>query len=160
MSKKLEKMIQLIREKWVPEFQLQVSEDIPWTTLSKPLEQAKGTIISTGGVYVKGDTPFTDHYGLGDPSYREIPLNTPIPKLAHFHEHYDHTNAYQDINCIFPIERFKELVEQKRIGSLSDYQYSFMGYVPLPFPLKTRTAPDVARKLTRESVDFAFLVPT
>jgi hypothetical protein len=94
MSTKLEKMVQLVREKWVPEFQLQVSEDIPWATLSKPLE------------------------------------------------------------------RLKELVEQKKIGSLSDYQYSFMGYIPLPFPLQTRTAPDVAHKLVRESVDFALLVPT
>jgi D-proline reductase (dithiol) PrdB len=101
MSTKLDRMVQLIRDKWVPEFQLQISEDIPWATLAKSLSQAKGTIISTGGVYVKGDTPFTDHYGLGDPSYREIHIDTSLAKLDHFHEHYDHTNAYKDINPRF-----------------------------------------------------------
>jgi D-proline reductase (dithiol) PrdB len=160
LSDKVDRLVNAIRQKWVPEFQLQVSEDIPWTPLSKSINESIITLISTGGVYVKGETPFTDHYGLGDPSYREIPLNTEINRLAHFHEHYDHTNANQDINCIFPIERLKELENEKRIGSLSSYHFSFMGYVPIPHPLTNRTAPDLAYKLKMQGVDAAILVPT
>jgi D-proline reductase (dithiol) PrdB len=160
MTEKLNKLKLAIRQSMVPEFEIQYSEDIPWTEVVKPVSESKVTIISTGGVYVKGDTPFTDHYGLGDPSYREIPLDTPISRIDHFHEHYDHTNAYQDINCIFPIERVQRLVEEKVIGSLSEYHYSFMGYVPIPHPLNTRTAPDLAKKLRIQDVDIAILIPT
>jgi D-proline reductase (dithiol) PrdB len=160
MSEKLDKLKAAIQQRWVPEFDFQYSEDIPWTQTAKLVSQSKVTLISTGGVYVKGDTPFTDHYGLGDPSYREIPLNTPIARMDHFHEHYDHTNAYQDINCIFPIERLRKLAEEKVIGSLSEYHYSFMGYVPIAHPLITRTAPDLAKKLQLQNVDIAILVPT
>jgi D-proline reductase (dithiol) PrdB len=160
LSDKIEKMIKLVRQRWVPEFQMQYSTDIPWTPFQKELSKSKVTLISTAGVYVKGETPFTDHYGLGDPSFREIPLDTPLPQLDHFHEHYDHTNAYKDINCIFPLDRLKELVNQKFIGPLTDYHYSFMGYVPIPHPLITRTAPDVAKKLLMQESDIAILVPT
>lgn len=160
MQSKLDKLVAAVRQRWVPEFNVYVSEGIPWTPLRKPLSEAKVTLISTGGVYVKGDTPFTDHYGLGDPSYREIPLHISIQMIDHFHEHYDHTNAYVDINCIYPIERLKELVAGKVIGSLSPYHYSFMGYVPIPHPLINRTAPDLAEKLVIQDVDVAFIVPT
>lgn len=160
MSDKIEKMMNIVREKWVPEFQLQYSTDVPWTSYQKTLQESKITLISTAGVYVKGDTPFTDHYGLGDPSYREISLDTPLSQLAHFHEHYDHANAYKDINCIFPIERLIDLVKQKFIGSLTPFHYSFMGYVPIPHPLITRTVPDLVKKLLMQKTDIALLVPT
>ncbi|WP_246938714.1 glycine/sarcosine/betaine reductase selenoprotein B family protein [Bacillus pinisoli] len=160
MSDKIDKLIKVIREKWVPEFQLQYATNAPWTPFTKKITESKVTLISTAGVYVKGETPFTDHYGLGDPSYREIPLETPLSQLDHFHEHYDHTNAYKDINCIFPIERLKELVDQKFIKSLTPNHYSFMGYVPIPHPLTTRTTPDLVKKLVMQGTDLAILVPT
>lgn len=160
LSKKIEKLIETIRQKWVPEFQLQYSTDVPWTPYQKELEKSNITLISTAGVYVKGETPFTDHYGLGDPSYREIPLDTPLSRLDHFHKHYDHTNAYKDINTIFPIERLIELVNQKYIGSLTQYHYSFMGYIPIPHPLITRTTPDLVKKLLMQKTDLTILVPT
>jgi D-proline reductase (dithiol) PrdB len=160
MSEKLDKLVEAVRRIWVPEFQLQSFDSAPWTPFTKKLEDARITLISTAGVYVKGDTPFTDHYGLGDPSYREIPLETENSKLEHFHEHYDHTNAYQDVNCIFPLERLKEMEKAGAIGALTEYHYSFMGYVPIPHPLMKRTAPDLVKKLKLLQTDLTILVPT
>lgn len=157
---KYDKVVQAVRENFVPEFEAQKFDVAPWSELAKPINKAKGALIATGGVYVSGDTPFTDHFGLGDPSYREIPIDTPNDKLQHYHEHYDHTNANEDVNCIFPLERLKEFVEDEKIGSLSEYHYSFMGYIPIAHPLLTRTAPDVAKKLKLQDVDFAFIAPT
>jgi hypothetical protein len=68
MTEKLERLIQTVRTRWVPEFQLQRYEDCPWTPMRTPLKESKGVLIGTGGIYVKGETPFTDHYGLGDES--------------------------------------------------------------------------------------------
>lgn len=160
MSDKINGLVQIVREKWVPDFKILEYSDAPFAKLNKTLKEARVTLITTGGVSVKGDTPFTDHYGLGDPSYREIPLDTPVNRLNHFHEHYDHTNANKDINCIFPIERMKELVEEGKVGSMTPYHYSFMGYVPIPHPLLKMTAPDIAKKLLLQGTEAVILVPT
>ena len=157
---KFDKVVQAVQRNFVPEFQPQKFDKAPWIELSKSVDKAKGVLISTGGVFVKGDTPFSDNYGLGDPSYREIPIDTSNDNLQHYHEHYDHTNANEDINCIFPLERLKELAEDGVIGSLSAYHYSFMGYIPIAHPLLTRTAPEVASKLKLQDVDFALIAPT
>ncbi len=52
MSDKLERLIQAVRKKWVPEFQLQRFEDSPWNPMRKPLKESKGVLIGTGGIYV------------------------------------------------------------------------------------------------------------
>jgi hypothetical protein len=54
LSDKLEKMVNLMRKKWVLEFQLQHSTDVPWTSYQKTFQESKITLISTTGVYVKG----------------------------------------------------------------------------------------------------------
>jgi D-proline reductase (dithiol) PrdB len=52
------------------------------------------------------------------------------------------------------------MVTQNFIGSLTSYHYSFMGYVPIPHPLITRTAPNLVKKLVMQETDIAILVPT
>jgi hypothetical protein len=39
LSNKIEKMVKLMREKWVLEFQLQFATDIPWTPFQKQLNE-------------------------------------------------------------------------------------------------------------------------
>ncbi|MCA0987702.1 glycine/sarcosine/betaine reductase selenoprotein B family protein [Guptibacillus algicola] len=156
----IEKVEQAVRENWVPSFRYEKNETTPFTPFTKDLSQAKGAIVSTGGIYVKGQTPFTDHFGLGDPSYREIPVSAANKDLSFSHEHYDQTNVRQDPNVLFPLERMNELVAEGRIGELADTHYSFMGYIPTPHPLKQVTAPEVAQKLLQQNVDFALLVPS
>lgn len=156
----IEKVEQAVRENWVPSFRYEKNESTPFTPFTKELSNSKGAIITTGGLYVKGQTPFYDNFGLGDPSYREIPASTPLKDVSFSHEHYDQTNVRQDPNVLFPIERMKELSSEGSIGELADIHYSFMGYIPTPHPLKRVTAPEVAQKLLQQNVDFALLVPS
>lgn len=155
----IEKVEQFVRTHANPDFRYETNETSPFVQLTKKVSQAKGTLISTGGIFLKGRQPFNDNFGIGDPSYREIPSDTGTSMLSHYHEHYDHTNASKDINCIFPIERMHELQAGGLIGSLAETFYGFMGYLTVTYPLKKITAPEVAKKLLRENVDFAVLVP-
>lgn len=155
----IEKVEQFVRVHANPDFHYEKNENAPFVRLAKKVLEAKGALIGTGGIFLKGHPPFNDNFGIGDPSYREIPNDTPANLLSHYHEHYDHTNAIKDINCVFPIERMRELQAGGVIGSLAETFYSFMGYLTVTYPLKTITAPEVANKLLRENVDFAVLVP-
>ena len=159
MSITLEMVEQFVISHNNPEFHFERNETAPFTKLKKKVSESKGALISTGGIFLKGNPPFNDNYGIGDPSYREIPSDVSIKDLSRYNEHYDHTNAMKDINCVFPIERMRELQSEGVIGSLADTFFSFMGYLTVPHPLKKITAPEVAKKLLRENVDFAVIVP-
>ena len=66
----------------------------------------------------------------------------------------------EDINCIFPTDRFAELEAEGFIGKLAETSYSFMGLIPDPNELVSRTAPEAARRLREAGVDAVFLAST
>ena len=129
----------------------------PWSRLNKPLSEATVALVTTGGLYLEGGEPFQER---GDPTYRVIPRNAPRDSLRIWHPGYDHGPALQDVNCIFPIDRFEELEAEGVIGSLAGNNYSFMGLIPDPTELMERTAPELARRLKDEGVDAVFLAST
>ena len=136
--------------------------DTPWAPLSIPLSRAKFALTTTGGVYVDGQEPYqTDGpEGLGDWSFREIPKDTPREALRVAHAHYDLSGPREDINCVFPIDRFVELEQEGIIGQLAQVNYSFMGYIQPWERLMEETAPEVAQRLKNDGVDAVFLSST
>ena len=130
---------------------------IPWTPLAKPLDRCRIALVTTGGVYVEGQEPYSKS---NDPTYREIPSDTPKGHFRIWHSGYDMGPAKEDINCIFPIDLFKELEKEGAIGGLAQNYYSFMGAIRDTEPLIKETAPEVARRLKEAGVDAAFLAST
>ena len=139
-----------------------VMEEIPWANVRVPVRQAKFALVTTGGVYVDGQEPYeTDGpEGLGDWSYREIRKDTPREALRVAHAHYDLSGPREDINCIFPIDRFMELEQEGTIGGLAEVNYSFMGFIRPWERLVEETAPEVAQHLKDDGVEAAFLSST
>ena len=136
---------------------------MPWTTLSVPLNRAKFALITTGGVYVEGlQEPYeTDGpEGQGDWSYREIRKDTPRDQLQVSHLHYDLSGPREDINCIFPLDRFVDMEREGAIGQLADVNYSFMGYIQPWERLLEETAPEVAGRLKEDGVDAVLISST
>ena len=129
---------------------------VPWTRLSKPLSECKFALVTTGGLFVDGQRPFEE----GDATYREIPRDAPRDNFRIWHRGYDTGPASRDINCIFPVDRFRELEAEGIIGSLAETSYSFMGLIPEPGRLVEETAPEVAGRLKEAGVDAAFLAST
>ena len=70
---------------------------------------------------------------------------------------YDNGSANQDINCVYPLGRFKEMESEGKIGELSGTGYSFMGIINDTETLINESAPEVARSLKQDGVDAVFL---
>ena len=134
----------------------------PWAPLTVPINDAKFALVTTGGFYVEGQEPYeTDGpERQGDWSYRAIPRDTPRDRIHVAHLHYDLSGPRQDINCVFPLDRFAELEAESVIGRLADTNYSFMGFIQRPDLLMADTAPEVARRLKEDGVDAVLLTST
>src|SRR5680860_215719 len=92
--------------------------------ITKPLSEAKIMLIGSGGIYRHGQIAFTT---ADDTSIRVIPSDTPSSELRTAHFAYDRTDAQDDPNCVFPLDRLRELAEDGLIGGLTDQHSAFMG---------------------------------
>lgn len=147
--------------RWAEKTTFQESLDIPWTPLKKEIRNCRIALITTGGVHLKSQPPFDMKNPDGDPTYREISRDVSLRDLTITHDYYDHTDADQDINIIFPVERLKELVRLRVIGEEAPFHYSFMGHIDkeLVDILTRRTAPETAKKLKDARIDAVLLTP-
>ena len=137
-------------------------DDTPWTPMAKPLSESKLALVTTAGLHVRGDKPFISDHKNGDTSFRVIPRSAGAADIIQSHTSlgFDHTGIYRDINVTFPIDRLPELVDQKKIGSLSDNYYSFMGALRDVTGIIEESGPEVARRLKDEGVEVVLLTPT
>lgn len=158
MSNLLDKTRNTIREKY-PAFEYTVCVDTPVTPLEKPLADCRLALLTTGGLHLKSDVPFDTKYLEGDCSYRMLPGDVRHKDIAVSHESYDHKFIDADLNCVFPIERMREYVQEGRLDSLSEEHYSFMGHIYVTGPL-LENANTVGSRLRDLGVDIAFLTPT
>lgn len=113
---------------------------------------------------LKSDQPF-DQAGersnpwWGDPSYRIIPVNTTERDINIYHLHINPTYALQDINCMLPLGRLKELEESGEIAHASPRHYSIMGYLLRPEQMLQETIPAIVDCLRQDQVDIVLMVP-
>ncbi|NJN80989.1 MAG: hypothetical protein HC802_00995 [Caldilineaceae bacterium] len=134
---------------------------IPFAALTKPLSQCRVALLTTGGVHLRAQSPFDMDDPDGDATYREIPADAETSQLMITHKYYDHTDADQDMNIVFPLDRFRELADWGVIGGMARRHFAFMGHIDGPrlSDLMTISAPEVAAKLRGDGTDFAFLTP-
>ena len=133
------------------------NERVNWTPLTKPLSQCTVGLLTTGGVHLKSDVPFDVANAHGDPSFREIPMDVDSSELAITHTHYNHVDADRDVNCMFPLDRLRELQAEGTIGGGAPVAYNIMGFNPDPAHLIEETAPEIARRYKADGVDLLFL---
>jgi len=143
-------------------------EEAPWTFLAKPIEQCRFALLTTAGLYLKGQDPPFDLERerreplWGDPTYRIITRNVRQEDIGAAHLHVNTEDLLQDMNTALPIQRFLELEEAGEIGSLAPSHYSFMGFQGFPAntaPWRDQYGPEVARRMKDEGVDAALLTP-
>ena len=146
-------------EEIVKKYPFIVPEDISWTPYQGEPSAQTFALVTSGGLYLKDSQPPFDTASIhGDPSFREIPKTASQGDFGIAHAHYDHCLAEQDINIIFPVQRFIELEREKIIGRFADTHYSF-SYVNDAATLMKETAPDLISRLKVQAVDVVFLVP-
>jgi len=143
----------------IKKYPLIVSGDVPWTAYSGSPSEQTFAIVTSGGFYLKDRQPPFDTVSIhGDPSFREIPRTVRPDELGIAHAHYDHSLAEQDINVIFPIQRFIELERENIVGRVADTHYSF-SYVNDAVSLVAETVPKLISRVKAAKVDVLFMVP-
>ncbi len=143
---------------------IETPREIPWTPLSRPLEESTVALISSAGLALKTDRPF-DQEGerrnpwWGDPSYRILPRGATSGDVKLYHLHIHPRVAEQDLNTVLPLQRLLELGERGEIGRSAANHYSFMGYILQPQVLLQESTPAMIRHMKRDGVNVVVLVP-
>lgn len=130
---------------------------VPWTPFTGKLGAARVAVITTGGFHLP-DQPGFD-CDAGDPSWRALPAEVDLRTLRVTHTHYDSRDARRDPNILLPLDRLRELVGERALGSLAPTHYSLMGYIPQVEALVEETAPAIAERMRGEEVDLVLLTP-
>ena len=120
----------------------------------RSLSESRVALISSAGLRLREDTPFTA-YAL---DYRILPRNERANVIQdHMNASHDRTGYVEDLNTIFPLDRLEEMATDGEIGSVADYHYSFMG-ATYPTGLEPK-ARSLAKILIRDEVDVVLLCP-
>ena len=127
-----------------------------WTKPEKPVEDMRVVLITTAGLHFRDEEAFD----FTDATFRPIPSDEDADNLimSHSSANFDRSGFAEDVNLVFPVDRFKELATAGAIGSVADVHYSFMGAGLMPEAYE-KSAAHVADLLNRDQVDAAFLTP-
>lgn len=152
------KYIEVIDEasKPLPPLQWWEHHDSPWTSLLKPLAESKVAILGSAGVHRKSDPPFNPPNDL---SYRLIHRDTATADLKPSHPTPVRKPGHEDVNVVFPLDRFLELEAEGIIGRLADEQISMVGPIKLYDKVTEEFGPAIAKELERQEVDLLCLFP-
>lgn len=121
-----------------------------WTQVTKPLEEMTIALVSAAGVHLKSDEKFNL---AGDTSFRLVPGSAKGEELMVSHGGYDNSDVNKDINCMFPVDRLHELVEEGFIKNFAENHVGFMGGGGNVKVFMEETGPEIARILKEEDVD-------
>ncbi|GLV56103.1 D-proline reductase (dithiol) protein PrdB [Dictyobacter sp. S3.2.2.5] len=127
---------------------------IPYTPRNREVKDTVFALVSTAGVHLREQEPF---HVEGDNSWRLIPGDSESRQLMITHSHYDHHDADEDINCVFPLDRLRDLASQGIIGGVSDKHLGFMGFTQNFRELYEKTAPEMAKIILRSKADGVIL---
>jgi D-proline reductase (dithiol) PrdB len=129
---------------------------VPWTPLEKPLAECRVALVASGGVHTHDQPPF--HF-KDDASIRIVPSDIDVALLRVAHFGYPTADAESDPNCVFPIERLRELAADGTIGSLAADCVTFMGGIYSQRRVAEQLIPAVVDKVKQQNVDLCYLVP-
>jgi D-proline reductase (dithiol) PrdB len=121
-----------------------------WTPVTKPLKDMVVALATAAGVHLKSDKRFNL---AGDTSFRVVPGDAPSGDLMVSHGGYDNADVNKDINCMFPIDRVRELVEEGFIKGIAPVNFGFMGGGGDVRVFTEETGPEIAKQLVDEGVD-------
>lgn len=133
----------------------------PGAALRKPLAEARIAVVTTAAFHLPDQAPFDESVKGGDFSYREIPSGADLSSLsvAHKSDAFDASGIEADKNLALPLEDLRNMVRDGEVGSVSARNFSFMGSIPAPERLVSRTAPEVAAMLADDGADAVLLTP-
>lgn len=123
---------------------------VPFTPFERELSKSTIAIVTAGGVHLKDQVPFNIGDELGDLGYREIPQDVDSADLMVSHHHYDHSDADEDINVVFPIDVLRDLQAEGFIGEIAKKHIGY-GYSQQLKAMYEGTAREIANDIDKTS---------
>ena len=124
---------------------------VPFTPFDRTLAKATVAIVTAGGVHLKDQEAFNIADELGDLTYRVIPPDVDSSQLMVTHHHYDHADADQDINVVFPVDVLRDLAEEGFIAGVAKKHIGYMGYTMQLKAMYEGTAHEIANEIDKGS---------
>ena len=122
---------------------------VPFTPFERGLSQSRIAIVTAAGVHLRDQEPFNIADELGDLTFRLIPPDAESSALMVTHHHYDHADADEDINVVFPLDALRDLAAEGFVGGLAAKHVGYMGYTMQLKAMYEGTAPQIANEIDR-----------
>ena len=126
---------------------------IPFTPFTKKLEESTVCLVTTAAVRHKDDKPFNVE---GDTTHRVIHSEATAADLRYDDAHFDHACVDKDLNCVFPIDRLRDLAREGRIGGITEKHFS-MGFSQALREVREKTVPAIVNDVDLVRPDIVLL---
>jgi D-proline reductase (dithiol) PrdB len=124
---------------------------VPFTPFEGQLSKSTIAIVTAGGVHLKDQETFNIADELGDLTFRILPEDVETSDLMVTHHHYDHSDADEDINVVFPIDVLRDLRDEGFIGGIAKKHIGYMGYTMQLKAMYEGTAREIANEIDKGS---------
>jgi D-proline reductase (dithiol) PrdB len=131
----------------------------PWTALTKPLGECTVALLVSGGISHCSAVPF-DPDARNDHRVDAVDPDTATDQYQIHDSYYDHSDVGRDLNCLFPIDRLRELAKAGEIGAVAKRHWSgFMGRTYNRSKVIGESGPAFAEELLKDQVDLLIAIP-
>jgi len=155
----VDRLNEFYKSQGFPPYAWTVNEDAPLTRLAKPLAQCRVSMLTAGGVSRRAAAPWNPN-ARNDLRLDEVASDAPSDDFQIHDAYYDHSDADRDLNCLFPIDRLRELAAEGVIKEVAARLWSgFMGRIYKRTAVMQESAPALAAELRKDGVDLFVLVP-
>lgn len=155
--------VDLLNEKYrrqgFPPYRWTVHDEAPLTPLGKALSDCRVSMLTSGGVSLCS-MPSWDPHARNDFRLDTIEAEHVAADFQVHDSYYETASAEEDVNCVFPLERLRELADEGVIGSVARHYSGFMGRIYKRSHVVDVAAPELARALAEDQVDLFLLVPS
>jgi len=141
-------------------------EEPVWSPFPKRLAESRIALLSSAGLYLKGNQQSFDLDGerarpdWGDPSWRAIPATVPPEQVGFAHLHISHDDLLADPEIALPARALAELVDQGVAGGATAGHVAVMGYQARHLrDWKEKTSVEIVSFLREQDADGLVLAP-
>lgn len=143
-----------------PSYEWTINTTVTSHQLTKPLNECTVSLLTSGGVS-QCSMPAFNPDARNDHRLDEVHKSTDSDDFQIHDSYYNHADAEQDINCIFPIDRLRDLAQEQTIGAIAERFWSgFMGRIYNRRQVIEESAPKFADALQKDEVDILVAAPS
>ncbi|MEQ8861652.1 MAG: glycine/sarcosine/betaine reductase selenoprotein B family protein [Pseudomonadales bacterium] len=143
-----------------PAYRWTINDTAPLHRPDKPLSECTVSLLTSGGVSRRCELPFNPE-ARNDHRLDAVDSQASADDFQIHDNYYDHSDAEHDINCVFPLERLRELAASGEVGSVAPRLWSgFMGRIYNRSRVLEESGPAFAQRLMDDRVDILVAAPS